>query len=184
MSEDFFDELLTYVRSVTGLTGREAAHVAFEFAPEDGVPTPQAIIEVAERLGLDVERKHTEKPDTGPWGPDLEMDPASVLTHVYMECPRVMMTDTPRMGKAPTTHEMSAHLMSMLAELPEEVQAAIVNVNLSEGEATFWLHDEANQIDRKIGPIDITRYTSENALRDAMMDLLKRINKVLAADTN
>lgn len=182
-----FSEFLERIQALTGLGARDAARVAFEFGPED-LPSPTQIVDAANELGYDVEVKHDgpepAPEDTPPLGPDINMNPGEVVGHVYLACPRVQMEEVPRMGKAPIQHEMSEEVHAMLDQLPPDISAAIVDVNVLDGKATFWVHDEANVIDRPIGPIDITRYTTGDALMGAFTDLLRRINKVLAADTN
>lgn len=174
-----FDDLLERVKSLTGLEGRDAAKVAFEL--EDN-PRPQDIIDKAIELGFDVERKHG--PVAAPATPieEMTMDPVKVLSEVYMVCPRVMCQHIPKMGRAPDEVNRHEQLAGILAELPEDIQAMLVKIDLLEGQATFWIRDEANDIDRPLGPIDITRFDSEHALEHAFNVLLKRMHKILAAD--
>lgn len=182
MSE--FDELMERIKALTGLTTREAAQVAFAF--EDGAqPLPQEIVDKAIELGFDVERKHGQtKTSGGPLGAEMTMDPAEVLTEVYAVMPRVLCHVMPKMGRAPAEAEQHPEVVELLAQLPEEIALLLVKVDLLEGAATFWIRDEANDIDRPVGPIDITRYDSHEALQQAFMSLLQRVDKVLAADFN
>lgn len=175
-----FEELLARVQALTGLGTRDAAKVAFEF--EDGAqPLPQEIVDMAIQLGFDVERKHG-RTTTGTFAPEMTMDPAEVLSEVYLMCPRVLMVNTPKMGRAPV--EAQEHFPELMDSLPEEIKVLLVKIDMLEGAATFWIRDEANDVDRPIGPIDITRYGDERALEQAFMTLMQRMNKVLAADTN
>jgi len=115
-------------------------------------------------------------------GPEMTMNPAEVLTEVYMVMPRVLCSKMPKMGRAPA--EAQEHFADVLAELPDDIKALLVKIDMLEGQATFWIRDEANDVDRPIGPIDITRYGSERALEEAFNVLLQRMNKILAADFN
>lgn len=175
-----FTELLARVQALTGLGGREAAQVAFAF-DDDDEPKPQEIVDKAIELGFDVERKHG-RTKTGTFAAEMTMDPAEVLSEVYLVCPRVLMQNVPKMGRAPA--EAQQHFPELMAELPDEIKVLLVKIDMLEGAATFWIRDEANDVDRPIGPIDIRRYDSEHALEEAFNVLLQRMNKVLAADCN
>lgn len=177
-----FDELLERVKSLTGLEGRDAAKVAFEL---EGEPRPQEIIDKAIELGFDVERKHGEKAVAAATPiEECTFDPVKVLSEVYMTTPRVMCREMPKMGRAPEELNRYEQFAGIMEELPDEVKAMLVKIDLLEGAATFWIRDEANDIDRPIGPIDLTGYDSEHALEQAFQTLLTRMNKVLAADFN
>lgn len=179
MSE--FNDLLARVQALTGLGTRQAAQVAFEFE-EGSQPLPQEIVDKAIALGFDVERKHG-KTKAGV-GPEITTDPAEVLSEIYMTCPRVFCSNMPKLGRAPSEALAHPEIASVLDGLPEEIRAMLVKIDMLEGAATFWIRDEANDIDRPIGPIDITRYTSENALEAAFRTLMGRLDRVLAADFN
>lgn len=177
-----FDEMLERVKSLTGLEGRDAAKVAFEL---DDNPRPQEIVDKAIELGFDVERKHGQESVAAATPiAEMTMNPAEVLSEVYMVMPRVLCSNMPKMGRAPDEVNRHEQLAGLLAELPEDIQAMLIKVDLIEGSATFWIRDEANDIDRPLGPVDLTRFTSERALEEAFQTLLKRMNKVLAADFN
>lgn len=189
-----FDELMERVKSLTGLEGRDAAQVAFGL---DDNPRPQEIIEKALELGFDVEKLHgqTARETNAPLGSGISMDPAVVLTEVFLVVPTCMPVrlddegeaiplEIPVMGRAPEEAERHESIAEMLADLPEDIRAMLVKIDLLEGAATFWVRDAANEIDRPIGPIDITNYSSGEELTEAFMDLLKRIGRVLAAGWN
>lgn len=187
--QDDFEWLLERVRTLTGLTGRDAAKVAFEFDDPQGV-TPQQIVEKAIELGFDVERKHAPAKLATPVA-EMTMNPAEVLSEVYMVMPRVLCQKYPQIGRAPT--ELQQLDPDFMDSLPEDVKALLVKIDLFEGAATFWLRDEANDVDRPIGPIDLKRWidpesdTPEQAmekLTEAFLTLLKRVNRVITADYN
>lgn len=60
----------------------------------------------------------------------------------------------------------------------------IGSVDVIAGAVTFTLYDEANDIDHRIGPIDLTHFTSADEFRSAINTLLGRLPRVLAADFN
>jgi hypothetical protein len=72
------------------------------------------------------------------------------------------------------------------------VKLLLAKIDVIEGAVTFWLYDVANEIDRAIGPIDLTRYISEDdspernneRIEEAFRTLLTRVARVIAADTN
>jgi hypothetical protein len=174
-----------------GLTGRDAAKVAFEFEDPTAV-SPQEIVDKAIELGFDVERKHGKANVVAATPlPEMTMNPAEVLSEVYMVMPRVLSQDYPRIGRAPA--ELQQLDPDFIEGLPEDVKALLVKIDLFEGAATFWLRDEANDVDRPIGPIDLNRWidaetdTPEQAmekLTEAFLTLLRRVNKVITADWN
>lgn len=191
-----FDEILERVKALTGLGGRDAAKVAFEFDPEDE-PRPQDIIDKAIALGFDVERRHdNEEPDTpAPFGVGITMDPAQVLTEMFMVMPRcvpvredengnTIPVEIPHIGRAPAEIQNFEGHEQFMEELPEDVRLILAKIDVFEGKVTFWVRDGANEIDRPIGPVDLTVYTSERQMHEAFMDLLKRLPRVLAADAN
>lgn len=190
-----FDEILERVKALTGLGGRDAAKVAFEFDPDDE-PRPQDIIDKAIELGFDVERKHGDEPETpAPFGVGITMDPGEVLTEVFMVMPRcvpvrededgnVLPVEIPRIGRAPAEIQNFEGHEQFMEELPEDVRLILAKIDVFEGKVTFWVRDGANEIDRPIGPVDLTVYTSERQMHEAFMDLLRRLPRVLAADLN
>lgn len=176
-----FSEFANRVQALTDLEMPLAIEVAAELWKDGEDHTAAEIVDRAIAMGYDVERKHV-KTANAPLGPDISFDPATVLTEVYEACPRVMCSEMPKLGRAPA--EAMEHFAEELAELPEDIRAMLVKIDLFEGNATYWLRDEANAIDRPIGPIDLARYDSPDALSRALMDLFKRLPLVLASDFN
>lgn len=194
-----YGELVDRVMRLTNLAPDDASHVATELwkSGNDEEVHPREIINCARALGYEVEHPEgaVETEHEGV-GPEISMDPSEVLTEVYMDCPRCLpkqeghdSVHMPRMGRAPD--EAQQHFSELLEEMPEEARALLVKIDLFEHKATFWVRDEANEIDRPIGPIDLRRYTDGQQLMEAFMTLLKpdahgrmRMDKVLAADWN
>lgn len=176
---DDFTILIERIQALTGLSQRDAAKVAFELDEYD-IPAAVDIIDKAEAMGFEVNNNKAELPSEPERIPEVTFDPARVLTEVYMKEPRAMCREFPMMGKAPT--ELQEHIDEL--DLPDEVKALLVKVDLLEGQATIWLWDEANQVDRPIGPLDLTSYNSANALHEALSVLAKRLPLVLRADYN
>ena len=105
-----------------------------------------------------------------------------VQASVYEVSPRAFCTELPRLGQAPD--ELRELAPELVEQLPDEVKAMLVKLDVFEGKATFWVYDEANEIDRAIGPIDLSRFTSAEALAEAFYTLARRLGRVLAADFN
>lgn len=177
-----FGELLDRVMRLTELEQAQAFEIANTLwqANPDGEWTAAEIVAAAQMHGY--EPKAAGATATKTFAPEITMDPAEVLAEVYMHSPRVSTQQVPRIGKAPT--ELQNIAPEFIEALPEEVQALLVKIDLLEGKATFWLWDEANEIDRPVGPIDLMRYDSANALFSAFEALMKRLPRVIAADTN
>lgn len=203
-----FPELLDRVQRLTGLELDDAIKVAKAVWGDgrDDTPTPAEIVSHAETLGFDI--APDDSPPAGANEPSVEdamadmtdeekmhlrmrtaleplglsLDPAEVLSEVYMTMPRVLHRETPKLGRAPD--EAYKYFSEELNELPEEVIAALVKIDLYEGKATFWLRDEANDVDRPVGPIDVTRYEGMQGLSAALNELFKRLPHVFAADMN
>lgn len=193
---DPFDELLERVRNLTGLDGRAASAVAIDiiddeaFGPERP-PSAAEILDRAESLGYTVERKGAV--DTARHAmPEVEIDPAEVLKAVYRECPRMLpkleghdAVALPRVGRAPKESIFyDDEIRAQIDALPEEIRVLVGHVDLFNGQMTVTLYDEANDVDRHIGPIDLARYGSEGALTQAIRVLCGRLPRVLAADWN
>jgi hypothetical protein len=115
---------------------------------------------------------------------ELLTDPAEVLVEVAKVMPRVFVEQMPRLGRRPKDHELSDELEALLADAPEHIAVTICDIDVFAGSATFTLYDEANDVDRTVGPIDFRRYESGRELWHAFDVLLGRLPKVLAADHN
>lgn len=185
-----FDENLKRVQDLTGLDSRDAARVAFEFG-DDETPSAAQIVEKARALGFDIERKHATRTRPQPTlGPEIEMDAARVLSEVYLCSPRCLpvrpggdRVEMPKIGRAPT--ELQELGPELLEGLPEEIRVLLLKIDLYEAKATLWLWDEANMIDRPVGPIDLARYETPGEMIEAIVNaLLPRLTRVLAADWN
>jgi hypothetical protein len=194
-------ELVDRVSTITGLEGRPAFDVAYELLDDEGNPrddasNPDVIAETARKLGHDVpEPERPVQTQEGP-APEVSMDPVEVLAEVYRALPRCLPKQEdhdavylPRIGRAPKdsvfySDEVGAELRDQIDQLPEEIKVLIGDVDVFRGEVTFTLYDEANDVDRRIGPIDIDRYASGEQLHEAIMTLLGRLPRVLAADFN
>lgn len=191
---DPFDELLERVRTLTGLNGRAASAVAISIADQHGDAPVSAnqIIEEAESLGYEVHRKGPAVDTAKHALPEIELDPAEVLKAVYRECPRLLPKQEghdavalPRVGRAPKESIFyDEEIRAQIDALPEEIRVLVGHVDLFNGQMTVTLYDEANDVDRHIGPIDLARYGSEGALTKAIYVLCGRLPRVLAADWN
>lgn len=201
-----FGDLLDRVSRLTGLEPEDAFPVAQALWGDD-VPTSAQIVAKAKEMGHDVappaadarpemneptvedamagmtdEEKLHQRMFNALGSIHISLDPAEVLSEVYMVEPRVLQAHMPALGKAPD--EAYQFFAEELAALPEDVVAALVKIDLYEGKATYWLRDEANNVDRPIGPIDLSRYPDEGALSAALHEAFKRLPRVLAADFN
>lgn len=181
---DPFDELVERVKALTGLNLRASCAIAQDFA-EEYVPSAAEIIERARDLGYDFTAR-TEKPRPldQSIGAEISMDPATVLAEVYEVCPRVLMANFPCIGRAPTELEAHPDLMAEIEQLPDEIRVLLAKVNVADEQLTVWLRDEANDVDRPIGPISLRPYRTGQQLHDAIMTLLGRLPRVLRADSN
>lgn len=177
------EQLVERIEALTGLNRRAATCVALSLEDRDanGDWSAADIVHEATALGYEFEKRDV-KGEQGEqtFAAEVSMDPATVLAEIYENSPRVLSANMPAIGRAPT--EIQEHVEEL--DLPEDVKALLVKVDMFEGKATLWLRDEANEVDRPIGPIDLTRYTDGNALHQAFEALLKRLPKVLAADFN
>lgn len=196
-----YGELVDRVIEVTGLSPEDASKVATEIHGAERMYTESGIRYIAHELGFD---GRAEEPVQAPartfeqaFGDllermHLEPDPAQVLKHVYRECPRLLPKQDghvgvypPRIGRAPKESVFyTDELRAAINELPEEVRLLIGRLDLYDGSLTITLYDEANDVDRHIGPIDLARYESANGIHDAIMELLGRLPRVIAADWN
>lgn len=194
-----FGDLIDRVMAVAGVAPDAAYKVANELwtaagSPDemDEPPTVGNIVDAARRLDVDVdvaasERSQAaegEQTDRAPL-PELTMDPAEVLLEVYKKCPRVMAFETPRLGQMPD--EFREHLpreAEEILDLDDEVKAMIGKIDVFENSLTFTVRDEANDIDREIGPIDLGRFKNTKALERGLSVFVDRLGKNLAADMN
>lgn len=180
---DSFDELVGRVKALTGLNGRAASAVAAEF-DERATPSAAQIVDKAEELGFEVTDKPSKDPNPPSIAPEVSMDPATVLAEVYENCPRVLMSEFPAIGRAPAELQANPELMAEIDQLPEEIKALLVKIDLADERMTVWLRDEANDVDRPIGPIDLRPYKTGEQLHEALTTLLRRLPLVLRADSN
>lgn len=183
-----YDELRERVRNLTGLEGKDADLVTadiYAVAGDDPV-SPAVIAHAAELRGFGqpaaapVATKDEQLSEQ--IGAGITMDPAKVLLGVYENSPRVACERVPVIGRAPT--EAQQLIGDALDELPDEIRLLLCKIDVFEDTATFWLWDEANEIDRPVGPIDLKPFQTGEALHDAFMALLQRLRRVLAADSN
>jgi hypothetical protein len=190
---DPFDELVARVRAVTGLTGRAASATAIVLSDEyDRAPSAPEIVACARELGFQVEDSRIAQAERDEATAEWETDPAEVLKQVYRACPRMLPRQeghdqvyVPRVGKAPKDSAFfNEEIQAAIAELPDEIRLLLVGVDLLNGAATITLYDEANDVDRHVGPIDLAPYGSEKALNLAIVELLKRLPRVIASDWN
>jgi len=205
MGDDTFNELVTRIESITGLGRRQASTVAIALTDEesDSIPTAAQIVDTAVELGYDVDVKHARKAaresgDTS-FAPDVEMDPNEVFAQVHLANPGRLIPATngevkmPRIGLAPqeAMRMMDDEAREKLDELRDEAEsegnsvfAALTALDLNAMQATVWIYDEANGIDRPIGPIDLTRYSGPQAFQEGLGALMARARFVLTADWN
>lgn len=189
-----YDKLRDRVKAITGLNDRAAQVVALSMLADTKGETAFSagqIVRSAEALGYEFERPEGVKveDEQQPFAAEVTMDPALVLSEVYENSPRVLCSQVPRIGKAP--EELQQLAPELIEQLPDEVRAMLLKIDVFEGKATFWLRDEANDVDRPIGPIDITRYADGEQIQEAILTLLRRdahgvlrLDRVLSADFN
>lgn len=180
---DPFDELVERVKSLVGLNGRAASQVAGEF-DENAPPTAKQIVEKAIELGYEVTTQPGKDPNPPGIGAEISMDPATVLAEVYENCPRVLAVNFPAIGRAPAQLEAHEDLMAEIEQLPEEIRVLLVKIDMADERMTVWLRDEANDVDRPLGPIDLRPYKTGEQLHGALMVLLQRLPLVLRSDFN
>jgi hypothetical protein len=180
-----FGELLDKVMRVTGLSPVDAAKVAENIYGAERAYTDAGIQYAAASLGLTSEA--TDAPEATPATPEpqMTMDPAEVLREVYAVMPRVLTHAMPKVGRAPKDSVFyDEDLRAQIDALPEEIRVLIGAVDVVDGSVTFTLYDEANDLDRRIGPIDLTRFSTGEQINEAIGVLLKRLPRVLASDFN
>lgn len=179
-----FGALIDHIGRVCALEPADAYKVAEPVwanrapdAHEVEPPDDESLRELARSLGLEVAG------DNSPERQQLTMDPEVVLAEVYRHTPWVLCSKMPVAGHVP---EKARELLppEVLEQIPEEAQAGLVSVNVMEGTAVFTFCDVANEIDREIGPIDLSRFESGAEMKHAMDVLLGRLGRVLAAPFN
>lgn len=168
-----------------------------EFPGDEQHVPPAAIVDATRAHGIDVpepevapEPEQAEEPNA--IAPEMSMDPAEVLLEVYKVCQRCLPKQEgqdhvfmPRIGRAPKESVFyDEELRAEIDALPDEVKVLIGGIDLYKGEITVTLYDEANDVDRTVGPIDMARYEDEGQLSRAIEVLLNRLPFVLAADFN
>jgi hypothetical protein len=184
-------ELLDLVIEQTGLGAEDAMRVVSELWGAERAYTPAGIDYAVEKLGLKSEPKAPATP-----APHMTMDPAQVLLEVNRVLPRMIplqpdgvhaegIVHVPRIGRAPKDSVFyDESLRAQIEALPEEIRVLIGSVDVFAGAVTFTLYDEANDIDHRIGPIDLTHFTTADEFKSAIDTLLSRLPRVLAADFN
>jgi hypothetical protein len=178
-------ELIDKVQAVLDVGAADAFTVAQElWTTEDRDYTEAQIRYAGTKLGVVAEKASSGEQAVAQHHEEMLTDPAEILAEVARVMPRVMVEAMPRIGRRPKDHELSAQLEDLLADAPDHVRALICDVDLFNGAATFTLYDEANDVDRSVGPIDLRRYESGREMWHAFEVLLGRLPKVLAADHN
>lgn len=193
-------ELIERVQALTGLNARAAQAVAMSLTheDEDNIPSAAEIVKAAEGLGYEFEKpEHPHKQDPAhqsALGARISVDPAEVLENVYLAMPRVLMQSVPAMGRVPEKMREAfgdEESEALLADMPDDVRAMLGKVNILDGEVTFWLYDEANDVDRSIGPVSLgISWPPDNpeqvstAIERTFRTLVGRLERTLAADSN
>lgn len=180
-------ELIDRVMALTGADAPEAMQVANTLWQGDRDYTDSEIQYAAQHLGIGASEEPVQTVQTPM--PEMTMDPAEVLRQVYLACPRLVPADEdgkthiPRVGRAPQ-EEQHALPEELLAGLPEHIKVLLMKVDVIEGTMTPVFYDEANGVDRALGSIDLTRYSTPEQLEAALTVLLKRLPRVLSSDWN
>lgn len=192
MPEDDFAALVERVRALTGLGIKDAFKVAESIEDEPTLTSVQ-IIDAAASCGFDMSEARVQVQDDAPaMLPQVTFDPVEVLAAVYRECPRCLPVQEgaeavfiPKIGKAPKGSEFhTPEIEELVANLPEQMRLLVGGVDMHNGTLTITLYDEANDVDRTIGPIDLTSMESQEAFNAAVEALLSRVARVIAADFN
>lgn len=182
-------ELVDKVMALLGCDAADAFKVAQTlYSPEREDYSDDVIAYAGANLGVKAEAGEEPAPPDAPLA-EITMDPAEVLRQVYLMCPRLVPADEdgkvhmPVIGRAP---QEEAHAIdpAFLEQLPEEIRVLLMELDVMNGTANVVLYDEANGVDRRLPPIDLTRFTSSEALHEALGVMLKRLPKYLAADWN
>jgi hypothetical protein len=181
------DELAQRVTALTGLNERAAAIIAASLLEDDPARVCSAaeIVDAAEDLGYEFEKPGAASDKPNAPAAEVTMDPVEVLAQVYRTCPRVLTQEIPRVGRAPKESVFyDEELQAMIDALPEEIRVLLAGVDLINGEVNVTLYDEANDVDRTIGPLSLDRYDSRHALEEALRVLIGRLPRVLSSDFN
>lgn len=193
-------ELVDKVAQTIGCSAADAMKVAAELFTEDRDYTNREIAYVASKLDVGPEDVAEPVPDKPELEPELEMDPAKVMKLMYRACPRAIAVNRdgvpddvdvpvhmPRIGRAPKESPFfnEDDVDELLAGLPDETKLMIGAVDLVGRKLTVTLYDEANDVDRDVGPIDLDRYENAAQLNRAINVLMSRLqSRVLPADFN
>lgn len=186
-------ELVDRIVQTIGCSAADAMSVAGELWTEDRDYTNREIGYVASKLGVGPEDASEPAPEKPELEPELEMDPATVLKLMYRSCPRALpvgedgLVHVPRIGRAPRESPFftGEDADELLAGLPDETKLLIGAVDIIGRKLTVTLYDEANDVDRDVGPLDLDRYANAGELDRAIRVLLSRLqSRVLPADFN
>jgi hypothetical protein len=173
-------ELIDRVLHVTGLDPPDAMRLANELWQGERDYTNREIAYAASKIA-------TGEPEAPTPEPEMTLDPAEVLAQVYKLCPRVLCQHVPRLGRAPKDSRFfrEQDVDELLAGLPDETKLLIGAFDLVNGRLTITMYDEANDLDRDVGPLDLARYRSSEELDAAIRVLVSRLqSRVLPADFN
>lgn len=181
-------QLVDKVMEVLGMDVDGAMKVAQElYVPNREDYSEDVIRYAADKLGVTLEPETEPEPATPV--PHMTMDPAEVLRQVYLACPRCVPADgegnvhVPVIGRAPIDEEYEIPA-ELLDSLPEHVRVLVMDVNVMNGEVSLVLYDEANGVDRRMPPIDLTVYDTPEKFHGAIDTLLGRLPRILASDSN
>lgn len=182
-------ELIDRVQLLVGCSPQDAFRVASELHVDGRTDYSDDVIKYAAvKLSVGAAEQDEDAPAPTPL-PEISMNPAEVLREVYLACPRCVPADDdgkvhlPKIGRAPVEeqHEIDPEF---LEGIPEHVRVLLLDLNVFNAEANVVFYDEANGVDRRMPPIDLTRFESMDELGDALDVLLKRLPRVIAADWN
>lgn len=184
-------ELLDLVERTLGCDAADAFRVAKEIHVDGREEYSEDVIRYAAvKLGVEAHVAGDEPVQAPPSPmPEVTMDPAEVLREVYLACPRCVPADAdgkvhmPEIGRAPQ-EEQHAIPAEILDGLPEHVRLLLMEIDVFNGEVTAVFYDKANGVDRKMPPIDLTRFNSAEQLNEALDVLLRRLPRIIAADWN
>lgn len=178
-------ELVDQVRELLDCSPADAMRVAADLYTEDREYTQSEIAYVASKL--DIGPREDDEPQEVTPTSEMELDPAKVLQLMYERMPRVLAHETPKLGRAPKESEFfrGDERAEILEALPEDTKLLLGSVDVFNGLLTFTVYDEANDLDREVGPIDLSRYTTARELDHGLRTLLSRLeSRVLPADHN